>query len=339
MNDRRYDLDAWARARLTVHNLEGGRGHEDGVRIVSCPMCRDGDPKGHGWVNVLKHRGACFRPDCEAHGGFGALEYVRRVEGFRTRTEALAWLRIEHPLVGPQPVFRPRPYADWCELPREFRPIERDSRSVVQAEACAFAFRQWGVRVETLVEARAGFCPSGRHAWRIVLPIVLGGKLVAFVSRTFRGGEPKYLLAKRGELGELGAECGRPAEALLYGLDDVRPGTPVLLVEGPGDRLRWWQDHRSEQTPVAVLGAHLGEERLALLAARRPGLVIAAEDADGAAGGWAEALLAWGFAARRGSWAGGKDAGAGAQLASRDAGGLLARVRDSLDRRKMLQTL
>jgi hypothetical protein len=228
-----------------------------------------------------------------------------------------------------------------------------------------FVYRQWGLLVPDAERWGLRQCILGRYAWRVVIPIVMFGQTVAFQARSYRGAEPKYLTSKHGRRGEPGAECGRPAEALLYGYDAIEEGGEVVLVEGPGDvmRLAGGGDRgrgevvsRQGETPaiardsgggencgrvvravpVALLGAALTEEKAALLAAKRPGRVTVALDADqDPARSWAvaERLSAWGLEAGVGAWVGGKDAGAGARLERVASGvGLRERVTGRLGR-------
>jgi DNA primase len=174
--------------------------------------------------------------------------------------------------------------------------------------------RRWGVL----------WCPRGRHAWRLIVPIVMDGATVQFQARSYRGAEPKY------RSGEIGVDAARPMDACLFNLDAVGEGDDVILVEGWADVAR-----RSVATrggvaacgddaapgggvPVALLGSALTEAKAALLAAKRPRSVTVALDADAVGAGYAVAdgLAAYlvGTDVRMGLWRGGKDAGSGARL-------------------------
>lgn len=216
-----FDVDAWAQATFAVHNADGGRGYERGVRVIDCSF--HDDRTQSAWVNVVTGWVACFNPACDAHDGMNAVEAIRRLQGFRTWTEALHWARREFPATGLEmPSVPPLPaYKDWCELPQGVRPIPatgaaywtRTRPSFLLDEVRAFAKRQWGLSVADLVRWGCRYCFAGRYAWRVVIPITMGGRLVAFQARSYRNGEPKYLTSKFGKWGEPGAECGRPAEA------------------------------------------------------------------------------------------------------------------------------
>lgn len=341
---RRFDLEAYFRSTVGIANEGGGRGHERGTRILSaCPEC--GAP-GKAWLNASGWV-KCFREAvCSLSVGVSGVELVRRTEGFRTRAEAVRFLRREFPSDG-LPTAPPSPaasYDDWCRFPREFRQVPRGwngggTTSVLLDEARAFASRQWGVTAHDLGRWSCGVCAAGRHAWRLVIPIVMGGNVVAFQSRSFRNGEPKYLTSQYGKQSDPWAECGRPAEALLFNLDAVTEGRDVVLVEGAGDAMAvargeprgrpgnaggeagrgagpQQSDQHGRAVAVALLGVACTEEKAALLAARRPGRVTVAMDADAGerSAEIAEVLAMWGLDADVGRWSGGKDAGSGAAL-------------------------
>jgi hypothetical protein len=364
MNGPRFDVEAWVRSRFVVRNADGGGGYDRGFLKVDCPFCDDS--AGHGWVNVLMGWMKCWRPGCPASEGLEIVEAVRRVEGFTTQTEARLFLRREFPATGldPLPPKPPAAYDDWCRLPKEFRPIPksgspywtRTGGSMLLDEAVAFARKQWGVGPATLARHGAGYCWSGRHAWRLILPVVMGGAVVAFQGRSYRGGEPKYRTSKWGSWDDRDAECGRPAEALLFNLDQVTEGCDVTLVEGPGDAMRQTADAARgdsgekpredvggrpalvgrDSVAVALLGTALTDEKAALLAAKAPGRVIVAMDAEPEAEArgrrHVEVLRAWGVEADLGRWVGGKDAGEGAALVRTRRPGLTGLVLGRLGR-------
>jgi hypothetical protein len=363
---REFDLHAWAVARLGIRNLDGGRGYERGVRLVSCPLCDDAElDRGRGWINVNRKYCGCMNAGCPVEEGVPATEYVRRVEGYRTRTEALGMLLRDYPdfSVPVAPPTRLAAYADWCELPPSTLITEHPGRapSLLYDESRAFIKRQWGLTARDAERWGLRHCVHGRHAFRIIIPIMLGGQLVGFQARTFRHAEPKYLTSVYGVYGERGAECGRPTEALLYNLDAVTEGCDVILVEGAGDVMAFDREESrrrsgatageagfgagSEQVgehdqavAVAILGLALTEEKAALLAAKKPGRVIIATDAerDAQARGrkMLDILVLWGLDVTTGNWVGAKDAGAGARLAVVDTSlrGLSAQVAARLHR-------
>jgi hypothetical protein len=247
-------------------------------------------------------------------------------------------------------------YEDWCELPPSSPIVEQPGRrpSAIYDMARAFLKRQWGLSTRDAEQWGLRYCVRGYHAWRIIIPITMHATVVGFQARSFRGGEPKYVTSKYGLRGEPFAECGRPAEALLFNIDAVQEGDDVILVEGAGDAMALDRNtsrrrpgaedseagctagspdlsaegptgtsssgQSSERpVPVALLGLALTEEKAALFAAKQPGRVIIATDAEADAQRrgreMAQMLRAWNnIDVAIGQWVGGKDAGAGAQL-------------------------
>ena len=333
------DLDAYLHTRIAVTNDDGGRGHEHGVRVFDCPLC--GDRSHRGWMSVTHWSAGCFNLGCDAEPRLagGAVEWVRRVEGYTTRGRA--WARLaQFPLRtshAPLPIRRPPD--DWCVLPNLNPP---DLDGVIQRKGLAFISRQWGLTRHDAVRWSLWPCMRGRHAWRVIIPIRESGHTIAFQSRTMVPGvEPKYLTSRYGPRGERGMECGRPASGLLFNLDAVVPGSPVILVEGAGDAMAWdrrrgvhgddlreveTSDHATtapdqvETAPaVALLGTALTPEKIAMLHQKLAGgRVIVALDAElptlRRAVAHVDDLMAWGIPADVGAWTGAKDAGAGGRL-------------------------
>jgi len=310
-------------------NEDGSRGHERGIRILAeCPLC--GDSGGRSWYHARKGEVGCLRDTCSAFGGLPALQTVQDRETKRTIGETIAWLMEQYPdataVVAHLPL-PPSAYADWCVLPSGFSRLLAMSVLSYQQESFRFAQRQWGVSPSTLERAGAGYCLNGRYAYRIVLPIHLGGKLVAFQARSFRGGEPKYLTSSWGVQGEKGAECGRPAEAIMYNLDSVTPGCEVTLVEGIGDVLACLE-RKIGNVPVASMGVEISAEKAAMLLVRQPSVIrVAMHSARGAMVRGSEhvaVLRACGGDARLCTWTS-KDAGSGGSL-QEIGSGLMARL-------------
>src|SRR3990167_6231283 len=82
------DIDAYVRRRVTVSNASGGRGYEDGLRVFDCPICRE--TRQRGWLSITGFSAGCFNAGCDANERLdgGAIEWVRRAEGLRSRSEA-----------------------------------------------------------------------------------------------------------------------------------------------------------------------------------------------------------------------------------------------------------
>lgn len=311
----RWDADRVLADCVTVLNRDGGRGYDRGIRVFDCPLC--GDTRGRGYA-VLTPGGArfgCFNAGCWAEETRRPLaEWAARVWN-RSVTEALRVLRDRYAALSAFSVAvpGPAPAPDPCRLPAGFVPFA--SGGLAASRFVRFALRQWGLRREDM--ARAGWGYVFHPAMAIVMPVRLRGQPVAFQLRFLAPapGRAKYRTSSPDRHG------GMRIGDVLAGIDAVRPGERVVLVEGIADAVRYNRDH-DERRAVALCGQALTPARLALLRAAAPSELVVALDAD------AEErtceLLAGIRAAdlapcvRRGTWVGGKDAGAGARLCIRD---------------------
>lgn len=313
----KVDLEAYIRSRVAVLNTDGGRGYDIGVRIFDCPMPGCGDIKGRGWFNVNWGAAGCFNVGCMAEPKLPGLEWIGEVEGLPSKGQTVAYLLESFPARGPKlpPAPPKETYQDFCHFPPEMRHFQLDS-SQLQLMFENFAQQQWGLSLAQLMEAGAGWCISGYYAWRIFFPVIMGGRPVAFQARTIKRAEPKYLTSRFVATEKHPAECGRPAEALLYGLDEIQVGQALAMVEGIGDTLALRYQHST--AAVGLLGTQLTAEKLSLLKEKKPGRVTVALDTtpetEEAALEIIRNLLAWDLDAVRGIWVGAKDAGAGGRL-------------------------
>jgi hypothetical protein len=324
------DLDRFLRSVARVRNEGGGHGYEQGLRTFDCPIC--GERQGRGWIGVLGWGAGCWNAGCEAQPNLpgGAIEWARRALGFVSR--AGTWKHLEQRFGGAVVApLAPTPRGDdFCNFPEGSRTFsDGDALLSIRATFLSFIREQWGVGLDDAVRWGLRWCLSGRHAFRVIIPIVMGGVLVGFQTRTIRDGvKPKYLTSSN-VVGRHTpeAECGRPAAAMLFNSDAFRQGRDALLVEGPGDVMGW---HATNASPpaVALLGVAMTAEKIAVIRAARPSRVIVALDAEPAAQARALAhvddLVAHDVPAVLGTWEGGKDAGSGATLVVRSGGTSLA---------------
>ena len=356
MIDRsRIDLERFVRGAVSIRNDGGGRGFDQGIRAYDCPLCRDS--KGRGWVHLGSWAVGCFNLGCPASPRLdgGAAELARRLLGLASRLEA--WRDLERRFGGAATVaYAPAPTRgpDFCNFPREMRRFEV-AGSPMQAVFEAFIDRQWGLRPEDAREWGLGWCLTGRYAWRVIIPVVMGGAPVGFQARTVATtldkppddpvaellGRAKYLTSSKVASTDRPAECGRPAASMLFNLDSLPREGEALLVEGAGDAMRWHRGERGRSpTAVAILGTALTPEKISLLVERGPERLVGALDEEpgtrGRALDHAESLRAWGFSVAAGRWIGGKDAGSGASLEVADeTGGVGEAARSRLEGRQI----
>ncbi len=323
---KKIDFEAYVRSRVEVRNTEGGRGYDLGVRSFDCPLCPD--TKGRGWLNVDFATAGCFNAGCVANERLtgGAVEWAKQLEGFISRGKVIAYLQGEFPSHGRirMPALPKLAYDDFCHFPNEMILFKPPPNSMLQVKFLSFAATQWGINLQDLIAAGAGYCVNGFYSQRIILPIVMGRQPVAFQARTILPAStfPKYLTSSNVQQGPRPPECGRPAEALLYGIDEVEPGDDVALVEGAADAIA--ARRRQGLRAVGLLGTALTSEKLALLARTRPSRVTVALDAEVETSDKAleafTALISWGLDAALGTWTGAKDPGAGGRLTTQTPG-------------------
>lgn len=335
---KKIDFESYVRSRVEVRNVEGGRGYDLGVRSFDCPLCDD--MKSRGWVNVDFATAGCFNAGCVASERLtgGAVEWARQQEGFSSRGKTISYLQTEFPSHGRirMPALPRLAYDDFCHFPKEMLLFKLPPAPILQAGFLNFAWQQWGLNIQDLITAGAGYCVKGFYSHRIVLPIVMDRQPVAFQARTILSVSmfPKYLTSSNVQQGSRAPECGRPAEALLYGIDEVKPGDEVTLVEGGADAIA--ARRRQGLRAVGLLGTALTSEKLALLARTKPSKVIVALDAEAETSDKAleafAALISWGMDAALGTWTGGKDPGSGGRLIPQTPG-ILVQITQKLGKK------
>jgi hypothetical protein len=120
-----------------------------------------------------------------------------------------------------------------------------------------------------------GYATRGRCAWRVVVPVHTGGRLLSYVARLFIDdpSAPRYDAARKTDMG------ARP-DAALFGEPGFDPDNDVATVtEGVFKAMA--MERAGAPNPCAILGAqNLGPEKIELLA-RFP-IVLSALDPDAA---------------------------------------------------------
>lgn len=151
--------------------------------------------------------------------------------------------------------------------PEGYMPLwEEPLATAISAEPARDYLHGRGVGPKLWKEARIGACIRGRHAGRVIVPIIDSqDKWQGWVGRAWRGDVEKPYLYPRGM---------KRAE-LMYNdaALDERTSEPVMVVEGVFDALALWPD------AVAVLGKPSAWQVGALVAASRPIAVVLDGDA------------------------------------------------------------
>jgi hypothetical protein len=153
-----------------------------------------------------------------------------------------------------------RPTESPCRLPDEYT-----TNFQLPGGDAAWGYLQHARRLSraTIFGYDIGFCPSGRYARRVILPIYQQGTLISYQARAVDDGvEPKYL-------GPPG-----PRRKALFNLDRAARSRVLLLVEGIFDALTL------PDFAVATLGKQLTEEQRYAIIGARPDAILVLPDAD-----------------------------------------------------------
>jgi DNA primase len=213
---------------------------------ADCPFC--GDTRQRLGVNSMTKLWHCFNCD-EAGNLVGflmrvlGLTYEAAVEMIlagRNRRRGLVELRAEHAPAKHTPPS--------IKLPAEFEALkmpmlkrnERFWKYLIMGRSLSLRqVQDYGI----------GFARSGEFAWRVIVPVVMGGQLMTFVARAIsRERQPKYRSPE-------GADNSRA----LFNLERLAGQEEVVLVEGVFDALR------IPDMAVATLGTHLSQAQRTLL--------------------------------------------------------------------------
>lgn len=142
-------------------------------------------------------------------------------------------------------------------------------------DCAAYMKRRAGLTIDDAAGEGWGYCQSGFFALRLVIPIFIDGRRVSFLARSIYDFlEPKELAGQQ-------KDGWWPRSELVLGLDDVREGRPLVLVEGI-----WDKRHVAQAIPgysvVSTLGSHLSAGACGRLLAKKPSRIIFFYDGDDA---------------------------------------------------------
>lgn len=246
---------------LSALSRKLGDGHTDarGWTHFQCPRCSR--PKLG--VNLESMRFRCVR--CGDFGG--AISDLMTELGIRVEFEPEAPKKY-------RPTALPTPPGQIPGFKHFGTPTFPGSpEAIFVKDAIAYAKRRGGMSLDDMIREGWGYVDSGLYAMRIIVPIFIDGRRVNFLARSIYDFlEPKELP------GETSAGWW-PRSELVYGLDDVVPGAPLVLVEG-----MWDQKKTKSAVPgysvVSTLGSHLSPGAAGRLLAKRPSKIIFFYDGD-----------------------------------------------------------
>jgi hypothetical protein len=201
------------------------------------------------WINTDNNKAHCFR--C-AYGTNHAREVVER-RGIKL-PPGVRWGVLTTLEAAERPDI---------ELPAGFTTDWREP--IGGEEAFAYLHQTRKLGRATIAGYGIGYCPVGRYASRVVVPIYMGGQLVWWQARDITGNqEPKYLSPSGSK------------KAVLFNLDRAKKSGCLLLCEGPFDTLA------VPAYGVSTLGKTLSDEQRGAILRAKPAAVLVAYDADDA---------------------------------------------------------
>lgn len=267
----------------------------DLYRDFHVPVAGPGDRHygGEGWVNTPcpfcsgnpgNHLGYCVDPAsrfagrfvCHRCGGKGTLRALSRL--LRVEDEGRLWaIMAKYGSVTPRAALAPTRKAKvlrTVDLPPLTRRLGEVPGAVRYLRGRGFdpeeIERLWRVGATgpgSVVKGKSG---SLDMSYRIIIPVLLNGRVVTYQGRDWTGKSPRKYLACLPELE------GWPIKETLYGLDEAGDSQEVALMEGVTDVWRWGPG------AVACFGVKHRPEQVRLLA-RRFDRVLVAFDPEGGA--------------------------------------------------------
>lgn len=255
----RDDDDERDDSQLVLDAIAGKRPNSKDVVRANCPFCElvvhKVDRKQCLSVNIRNGYWKCYR--CEAHGRLHSSEIPFDVSTLQAKPRE----REEKPAVN---------------LPEGFVHLWRpEGQSMACAQARKYLSKhRVGVTPEVIEAAKIGAVIRGRYAGRVCVPIYKAGKMVGFMTRSWKKKPPPsvrtYLYSD-----DFDRATTIYNEEALY----VTTEYPCLIVEGIFDTFPFWRPGQALSDAVAVLGKVSPPQLEMMLKARRPLLVVFDGDA------------------------------------------------------------
>jgi DNA primase len=248
MDFSRMDIVRYLDDQHIPYRIAGEKNVKEGWIGVDCPFCistRNGpDFGGHLGINLDSKVISCWR--CNTKGPITRLiKEVEQVSYYQAENIASRYFNLE---------------IKEGYIPKELRPPS--SQLVLKPE-----FRRELMPVTRQYLQNRGFDPDylirkydimdggniGSFAWRVIIPIIMKGRIVSYTARTISPPEVeeiRYKMCKE-------EEALVPRNKLLYNIDTVSRG--VIICEGPTDV---W---RIGDGSVATLGVMFSSAQIDLL--------------------------------------------------------------------------
>lgn len=246
--------------------------------MMPCPLCDD--HKQRLYVNRETLKWTCF--NCQA-AGYGErfltdVLLIDPIMAHRIKGQLLGDIAVIHSVKYQMKVEASAASMEWPPFTMSFDEEKVDGRYwsyLIGRHLTPDQIKHWGIR----------WCPMGKYAERVIVPVTMDGVLRGWVARLIRpAGEHEQKVL---------TPTGMKSSLLLFGLDHIK-GKACVLVEGVFDAIAF-----PDGVAIASLGAKLSPVQRHLIRKRGIERVIIMYDNDDA--GWkgttraARELVAAGF--------------------------------------------
>jgi len=245
-----------------------GKNVSEGSINVRCPLCDD--HSNHCGIFIESLLFSCWR--CRDKGHLSYLMSVltedsrsyfeRKIKAKQTRGErGQTALDVIKGLVYPEEdTYEEEDQEDQeITLPAGSKPITTNTSN----EFLNAFLRKRKISIKTCVEYEAHLCFSGEYAYRMVVPIYLQDKMLAFQGMDLTGKSPQKTKTSSTSINDT-----------LYLFDDLIPRTPLLLTEGLLDS---W---RMGKGSTCTFGTHITKEQERQIRTLQPSELIFLWDGD-----------------------------------------------------------
>jgi DNA primase len=208
--------------------------------VLLCPLCDDHKPR----LYCNRRSGQWICHNCDERGTvWSFLERVLQLDPMTVYRLAREFLGTKREAVASEPAKTDAPEV---ELPEGSMPLD-DPQFPLQQPFWRYA-TQRGLTPELVRRYGLMYCLTGYYAYRLIVPIRTGERLVGWIARDITGRAEKKVLAPP----------GAKFSQALFNVEHVER-QPVLLVEGVFDAMAW------PDRAVATLGAKLSPTQRSML--------------------------------------------------------------------------
>jgi len=261
-----FDVEAYLDHRRIDYVSGRAKNVGSGWIALQCPFCDD--PSNHLGIRLEDKKVSCWR--C---GGHLLLELLEKLEGGISRREA--W-KIVHYFKDPLSVKSPFPEQSTARkfsIPKNFLTLgEHPNRSQIIDYLNSRGFHQAWLRSQERRRDFAIYGPNpfhlGDYKFRFMIPIYQGNRLVNFVGRDISSKSPIPYKPFPNQ------EALLPIKQTLYGIDNIKDGDSIVIVEGILD---CWKLGKGS---VATHGIGWSKSQLLLLHQKRPKKIFILFDSE-----------------------------------------------------------